>query len=107
MDQDRFWDYSHILFENQDGENQGAFSDDQLGSLANEIGLDQETFDSCLDTGQHQQEVLDDFAATQSAGIDSTPTLLINGQTVQYTTQGYDLLKRQIEAALAGEPIPS
>ncbi len=106
MDQGEFWEYNHLLFENQDGENQGAFSDDRLQAIAGQLGLDQDAFSSCLDSSQHQQDVLDDFTATQAAGINSTPTLLINGQTVQYTTQGYDLLKRQIEAALAGEPLP-
>ena len=106
LDQDKFWEYNHLLFENQDGENQGAFSNDNLKEFAAELGLDTATFNTCLDTGMHQQEVLDQFAAYQTEGIDSTPTIFINGQSVPYTTQGYDLLKRQIEAAITGEPIP-
>ena len=106
LDQGTFWEYNHLLFENQDGENQGAFSNDNLKEFATELGLDTARFNTCLDSGQHQQEVLDQFAAYQAQGIDTTPTILINGQSVPYTTQGYDLLKRQIEAAIAGEPIP-
>jgi len=105
-DQGRFWEYSQLLFENQDGENQGAFADDKLKSLAEELGLDQATFGTCLDAGTHQQEVLDTLAANQAAGISTTPSIFINGQQVQYTTRGYDLLKEQIEAAIAGEAIP-
>jgi protein-disulfide isomerase len=106
MDQGKFWEYNHLLFENQDGENAGAFSDDKLKAFAGTLGLDQAAFDTCLDSGQHQQEILDNLSTYQAAGIASTPTIVIDGQTVQYTTDGYDLLKRQIEAAIAGEPIP-
>jgi protein-disulfide isomerase len=106
LDQGKFWEYNHLLFENQDGENDGAFSDEHLKAFAAELGLDQATFDTCLDSGTHQQQVLDEFADGQASGVNSTPTILINGQPVYYTTQGYDLLKRQIEAAIAGEPIP-
>jgi protein-disulfide isomerase len=106
MDQGKFWEYNHILFENHDGENDGAFASDRLKGFAGDLGLDQATFDDCLDAGTHQQNVLDAFAAAQGEGIDSTPTIIINGQVIQYTTQGYDLLRRQIDAAIAGDEIP-
>ncbi|HYI24489.1 MAG TPA: thioredoxin domain-containing protein, partial [Thermomicrobiales bacterium] len=106
LDQGQFWQYNHLLFERHDGENQGAFSNENLKAFAGELGLDTTAFDACLDGGQHQQTVLDDFAAGQAAGIDSTPTIFINGQAIAYTTQGYDLLKRQIQAAIDGVEIP-
>lgn len=106
LDQGKFWEYNHLLFEKQDGENNGAYSTERLKGFAAELGLDEAAFNQCLDSGQHQQEVLDQLASGEAAGISSTPTIIINGQVVQYTTQGYDLLKRQIDAALAGEPMP-
>ncbi len=106
LDQGKFWEFNHLLFVNHDGENQGAFANDNLKAFAAELGLDTTTFDTCLDSGQHQQEVIDQHDAAVAAGIDSTPTIFINGQSIVYTTQGYDLLKRQIEAAIAGEAIP-
>jgi protein-disulfide isomerase len=106
LDQGKFWEYNELLFERHDGENQGAFANDNLKAFAGELGLDTATFNTCLDSGQHQQEVLDQFASDSAAGIDSTPTIFINGQSIPYTTQGYSLLKRQIEAAIAGETIP-
>jgi protein-disulfide isomerase len=51
--------------------------------------------------------VIDGYNAAQANGINSTPTLIINGVQVAYTNQGYDLLERQIEAALNGEAIPT
>jgi protein-disulfide isomerase len=106
LDQGKFWEYNRLLFERHDGENQGAFANDNLKAWAAELGLDTATFNTCLDSGQHEQEVLDQFETARTAGIDSTPTIFINGQSIPYTTQGYDLLKRQIEAAIAGETIP-
>lgn len=106
MDQGKFWPYSHKLFDNQDGENQGAFSDENLKAFASDIGLDTEAFNACLDSDAHHQTALDSYASAQQAGISSTPTILINGEVVPYTSQGYELLKRQIEAAIAGAPLP-
>ncbi len=106
-DQGQFWEFNHTLFENQDGENDGAFSNENLKRFAGDLGLDQATFDSCLDLGEHRQTVIDGFNAAQAEGINSTPTLFINGFQIAYTNQGYDLLKRQIEAALNGEAIPT
>lgn len=105
-DQGKFWEFNHLLAERHDGENKGTFSNDALVGFADELGLDQEAFSTCLDSGAHQQEVLDAYTAYQGEGINSTPTLVINGEQVSYTTQGYDLLRRQIDAALAGEPLP-
>lgn len=106
-DQGQFWEFNHKLFENQDGENDGAFSNENLKRMAGELGLEQTTFDSCLDSGKHRQTVIDGYNSAQANGINSTPTLIINGVRVAYTNQGYDLLKRQIEAALNGEAIPT
>lgn len=106
LDQDRFWEYNHHLFENHDGENQGAFSDNNLNRFAAGLGLDTDQFSTCLASGQHQEQVIEQFFAARDVGINSTPTIFINGQPVTYTVQGYDLLKRQIEAAIAGELIP-
>ena len=47
-DQGRFWDYHDKLFDEQRGENQGAYSKDNLKRFAAEIGLDTDRFDSVL-----------------------------------------------------------
>ena len=40
----KFWDYHALVFHNQDGENQGAFTLDRLADMAELLGLDRETF---------------------------------------------------------------
>lgn len=106
MDEGEYWEFNHMLFEQHDGVNQGAFANDNLKRIAGKLGLDQDAFDTCLDTGVHQDEVIAAFASAQEAGINSTPSFVTNDQVVQYTTQGYDRLQEQIDAAIAGEPIP-
>lgn len=106
MDQGKFWPFNDALFANQDGENDGGFSDDRLNGFSADLGLAGDTFAACLESNTHHQTALDSFAAARAAGITSTPTIVINGQPVTYTSRGYELLRRQIEAAIAGEPIP-
>lgn len=106
MDQGKFWDFHHVLFLKQDGENKGTFSDVNLISYATETGLDGPTFTTCLSTGKYQQAVIDSRAQGIAEGVTSTPSFVINGTRVLLTTQGYDRLEQQIQAAVDGKPIP-
>lgn len=100
-DQGRYWEYNHALFTHQNGENAGAFGRSNLIALASDVGMDTAAFETCLDSGTHQQAVIDSKTASDSAGITQTPTLIINGKQVFLTTAGYLPLKQQIDAALA------
>jgi len=78
-EQDAFWPYHDKLFEEQRGENSGAFSFDRLKSFAGDLGLDQTAFDECLNSTRTQQLVFDETDAGREAGVNSTPTFFING----------------------------
>lgn len=99
LDQGKFWQYHDTLFQNQHGENQGAFTIARLKQMAKDLGLDTSKFNQCLDSGQHAKDVSDSTNAAQSAGYPGTPTFTVNGQTVNYN--GYDSMKAAINAALA------
>ena len=81
-DQGKFWEYHDYLFANQNGENQGGFSEKNLLSFASKLSLDMKTFTNCLKTDQYHQKVLDanDFAT--KSGITQTPSFMINGTLV-------------------------
>ena len=79
-DQGQFWAMHDALFANQ-----RAFEVEQLKTRAGELGLDQATFDRCLDEDSHRQTVLDDLAAAQNLGLSSTPSLFVNGRPVDLT----------------------
>ena len=105
-DQEMFWEYNHALFENQEGENGGGFSRERLNEIAEGVGLDVAAWESCMDNQTHLESVIAGLETNQANGITSTPTIEINGVRVAYTTEGYDRLRTQIDAALNGEAIP-
>jgi protein-disulfide isomerase len=106
-EQGRFWDYHDILFANQNGENQGGFADIRLVAFAETLGLDMDTFNSCFDAQEYQDEVLSDIASAQALGVSGTPTLfvndvlVVNSQDAQYLPTYQDIVNT-IDAALAG-----
>ncbi len=106
LDQGKFWEYNHALFEHQNGENDGAFSRANLNAIAEEVGLDMTTFNTCMDEQTHLDDVLATLDENRANGVTSTPTLEINGVRVGYTQDGFDRIKTQIDAALNGEAIP-
>ena len=63
-EQGKYWDYSHWVYANQQGENQGGFKRDRLVQIAVAAGLDEAKFTTCLDS----QPAADAFAAVQAQG---------------------------------------
>lgn len=74
-DQDKYWDYSNILWANQ-----RALDIPNLKKYAKEVGLNQAKFDKCLDSGKFTAEVNKDMADGSKAGVTGTPSFFINGQ---------------------------
>lgn len=81
-DQGKFWQYHDLLFNRQKGENEGAFSKENLKKFASELGLNTQEFDACLDTGKYTQAVKDDSDYGRSVGVTGTPGTFINGEQV-------------------------
>jgi len=99
-DQDRFWEYHYELYAEQQGENEGAFLPERLKRFATELGLDQQEFNTCLDSHRHYDEIMQERQEAASLGARGTPTLVINGTMVP----GYlpfDRFQPLIEEALA------
>ncbi|HEX5166752.1 MAG TPA: DsbA family protein [Thermomicrobiales bacterium] len=100
QDQGQFWAYHDLLFNNQSGENEGAFSRDRLIEMARNVnGLDVDQFTSCIDGDEHEDEVQALYQGAIDAGVNSTPTFDVNGTKV--TGINYPQLQQAIEAALA------
>jgi len=98
-DQDKFWEYHDILYASQSGENQGAFNKDNLKKFAEELGLDTQTFNECLDSGKYTSLIQDDTSTSSALGVQSTPTFLINGQEV-VGAQPFEVFQQTIESLL-------
>ena len=99
-EQGLFWEYATIMFTNQIGENVGSFSSARMEAMAEIIGLDAE-FMNCVLEGRYQDLVDADTEAAMEAGVDSTPSFLINGQLVSGAIP-FETFQSYIEQALAG-----
>ena len=97
--QNAFWEYHDYLFSHQNGENQGAFSQDNLKQFAADIGLDTQAFNQCLDSGKYTQLVQDQTNIARQLGVQSTPTFAINGQTL-VGAQPFSSFQQIIDALL-------
>ncbi len=76
--QGKFWDYHDRLFAEQ------RFLDrETLFRFARELGLAIPRFRTCLDDPATLASVTDDIAAATALGIESTPTLFVNGRRLE------------------------
>lgn len=102
-EQGRFWDYHDKLFESQQGENRGAFAMDNLKRFAQEIGLDTDTFNECIDSHKYEALVNAESKEALDKGIASTPTFVIGDQTIA-GPRSFEQLQQAIEAELRKNP---
>ena len=103
LEQSRFWDYHDILFANQGAvENGGAFNDKRLQAFAESLGLDMAAFNDCFNANKYSGDIDADFQLGVAAGVDRTPTILINGtNSFPAYVPTYEEVKSVIDAALA------
>lgn len=94
----KFLDYHRRLFEAQGAENSGVFTNAKLKSLAADAGLDAASFAACLDGERYRDQIANEKKEAAEAGIDSSPTYIINGQKVLGGT--YLSVKRVIDKKL-------
>ena len=77
-EQNKFWEYSAKLFENQ-----GSFNDDQLISYAEQLGMDTKKFEDDYKNGGFESLVKDDMLYGNQIGIQATPTIFVNGKQIK------------------------
>lgn len=99
QEQDKFWEYHDLLYQNQGAENSGAFSDENLIGFAREAGLDVERFEESFTSGRYQPLVDRVFREAQDAGIQGTPSFNINGR-VLVGAQPLETFEQAIEEEL-------
>lgn len=92
--QGKFFEYASLLFKNQN-----ALDVPSLKKYATELGLDRKSFDASLDSGTYAAEVKHDIDDGEIYGIDSTPTIFVNG--LKQRTLGAEALRIAIDQALA------
>jgi protein-disulfide isomerase len=99
-EQGKFWEYHDRLFASQRGENQGAFSRDNLKRIGADLRLGS-SFVACVDSKRYAQSVRDETQAGRDRGVVATPTLFVNGRKIEGALT-YDQLRAIIDPLLAG-----
>ncbi len=99
----KFWDYHALVFHNQHGVEQGAFSLARLADMAELVGLDRAAFLAEMwDPTIYQEVVVAETAEAAALGLSSVPSVLVNGQPIPGGVPTWDVLSAAIEAAASG-----
>lgn len=97
-EQDRFWAFHDLLFENQDS----LFYDDiqaTIKALAVEAGLDTASFAACLDEQRYLDLIVSQDEVRQEHGIRGQPVFDINGELF-FGAQAFEVFQTVIESQL-------
>ena len=80
--------------------NQRSLHVPTLKETARKLGLDGARFDACLDSGKHAPNVKADYELGQRMGVNSTPTIYMNGRPLM-GAQPFEAFKQIIDEELA------
>lgn len=87
-EQGKFWEYHDMLFETQNTWKQNK-SDSiilTLKQFAKELNLNQDKFDSCLDSSKYAEEVNQDMADGREYVVSGTPTFFVGNEEIGYSS---------------------
>jgi protein-disulfide isomerase len=104
-DQNRYWEYHDNLFRNQVRWAPSTNAADVFIDYAAELGLDEDTFASCLESEAHAELVSANMELGNQLGVGGTPTILIehNG-SLRQVAYDYASIAEHIDGLLA--PVP-
>ena len=94
-EQGKYWELHDAMFANQ-----RSLFVPTLKETARKLGLDGAKFDACLDSGKHAESVRTDYSLGESMGVNSTPTVYINGRAL-VGAQPFEAFKQIIDEELA------
>jgi protein-disulfide isomerase len=97
-EQGKYWELHDHMFANQ-----RALNVPELKQYAATLGLDAAKFNQCLDSGKHAGLVAAGTAQGERMGVNSTPTLYINGRPL-IGAQPFEAFKQIIDEELAKKP---
>jgi protein-disulfide isomerase len=94
-EQGKYWEYHDRLFANQQ-----ALQVPDLKRYATDMSLDAAKFNACLDGSKYAERVRDGVAQGTRLGVNSTPTVYINGRLLS-GAQPYEAFAALIDEELA------
>lgn len=90
-EQDMYFEYHNLLFDNQsDWSVLSSTGDvqDKLIEYAQELGVDMDAFNTCTQSDEIANRVNEDVAEGRAKGVNSTPSLFVNGERMEFDTLG-------------------
>jgi protein-disulfide isomerase len=104
-EQDMFWEYHDVLFVNQRGENQGAFSNENVKFFGEQLGLETASFDQCVDDNRYRDAIDADGSRVRRLGLNGTPSFIIGDPSSASAqrivgAQSVEVFEQAIEAEL-------
>jgi len=103
-DQQMFWQYHSILYNNWAGEGTGWVSSEQLNKFANTLGLNIDKFSKCISESKWEELVNASHDDGVALGVTATPTFFVidqNKNILKITgAQQYDVFKEVFDASL-------
>jgi len=101
---EKFWEYADLIYSRTSGNGSGI-NKDTLVDMSEEIGLDSEEFEQCLDSNKFKDKVQQNFNEGAKLGVTGTPaTFIYNHETGESEflsgNQQFDRLKQFIEGKL-------
>ena len=102
-EQEKFWEYHNILFNNWAGENNGWASNNNLLQFANEIGLDMNELKKCNNENRYKSLIESSNSDARSLGLTGTPAFFIitdSGAQKIHGAQSYDVFEKVFETLL-------
>jgi protein-disulfide isomerase len=91
FEQNKFWEMHDTLFKNQLN-----FNKDKMKEYAKNIGLDEQKFNGCLDSGKYADKVEADYQEALRLGLSGTPSFILNNQKLT-NLPSYEALKALVE----------
>lgn len=101
-EQNRYWPFHDLVYWNQGRENQGDHDAGFIAAVADRAGVDRTAWDACV-AGQDARDAVKAATTTALArGINSTPTIALNGGPPVAGLPDLDALVAQIQALAGG-----
>lgn len=99
-DQNEFWPYHDRVFQATTARGQAGAEVEALIGYATELGINGDAVRACMNNLTHQQTVLNSLEQARALGLNSTPSILVDGQLVP-NPFNFNALSQQIEEAIA------
>lgn len=96
-----YWEMHNRLFDRLNNQDDVPLDADTLAGYADDMGLDVDDFETCLDDERYLDEITNDFRAAEAYQLRGTPGFVINGVVYAIGAQPFEIFDGLIKAELA------